>query len=65
MYRFSIDGRHLIHQVEEGIAEATSASNPTSNLATESNVWVPLPIVRHALLSMVKKGDEGPATAVS
>ena len=65
MYRLSIDGQHLICQVEEGIAEANGASNSASNLSTESNVWVPLPIVHHALPSMVKKGDKGPALAVS
>ena len=64
MYRFSVQGQHLVCLAEDGIADAAGHQDPPSNVVIQSNVWVPLPIVRHALLSFVKRGDEGPVPVV-
>jgi hypothetical protein len=59
MYRFSVQGQHLVCLAEDGITDAAGRRDPPSNVVTKCNVWVPLPIVRHALPSFVKRGDEG------
>jgi hypothetical protein len=67
LYRLNIEGKHLVALVEKGISDAASTSVDVRvpGAITETNVWVPLPIVHHATPHLVKKGDGGPAHIVS